>query len=325
MAELRRDPVSGNWVVVGYQRVQPVDLNVCPFCPGNEHMTTPVIREFKDPDGLWLVRCFPASNPIFVIEVPEHKRAEGMYDKMGNVGAHEIVVESRSHTQTLSTFDRHQLSLLLTMYRDRITDLKKDKRFKYVQTFKNHGQLAGSYLFHPHSHVLATPTLPQRIALELANCRNHYSQKQRCLFCDIITQELRQDKRVIGANDRFVAFAPFAPRFPFEVWIAPRRHSDSFESMNEGELQEDFMSLFLDVMKRIEKVAPAYTVSIHTSPNEVEQSFVDDDLSMPDYYHWHVQILPRDLRTSKHKREDEFYVISITPEETARLLKTEEV
>lgn len=325
VAELRKDPVSGNWVVVGYPRVEPFDLTVCPFCPGNEHMTSSIIREFRDGDGTWLVRCFPAANPVFVIEVPENKRAEGIYDRMGNVGAHEIVVEGRSHTQTLSTFDEQQLSLVFEMYRERIIDLKRDKRFKYVQTFKNHGQLAGSYPFHPHSHILATPILPQRIALEMTSARNHFRQKERCLFCDIIAQELRQDRRVVAANDRFVAFTPFAPRFPFEVWIAPRHHGDSFERGQDRETSKDFVRLFLDVMKRIEKVAPSYTVSIHTSPNETDRRFVEDDLPVSDYFHWHLEILPRDLRTSKYKREDEFYVISITPEETARLLRAEEV
>lgn len=325
MAELRKDPVSGSWVVVGYERTKPVDINICPFCPGNEHKTPPVIREFKDPEGAWLVRCFPAANPVFVIEVPEHKRAEGIFDKMGNAGAHEIVIEARSHTQTLSTFDQHQLSLVLHMYRERIMDLKKDKRFKYVHVFKNHGQLAGSYIFHPHSHILATPIVPQRIALELTNCRNHYRQKERCLFCDIIAQELRQEKRIVSVNGRFAAFTPFAPRFPFEVWIAPRHHSDSFEQMHDRQVQDDFISLFLDVMKRIEKVAPSYTISMHTSPNVIERGFAEENIPIPDYFHWHLEILPRDLRTSVYKREDEFYVLSITPEETASLLRAEEV
>ncbi|HAR95104.1 MAG TPA: hypothetical protein DCR97_03955 [Deltaproteobacteria bacterium] len=325
MAELRKDPVSGNWVVVGYERTQPVDINICPFCPGNEHMTSHVIREFRDADGAWLVRCFPAANPVFAIEVPEHKRAEGIFDKMGNVGAHEIVVEARSHTKTLSAFDEHQLSLLFDMYRERIMDLKKDKRFRYVHVFKNHGQLAGSAIFHPHSHVLATPIVPQRVAWELTNSRNHYRQKERCLFCDIIAQELRQEKRVVSVNDRFAAFTPFAPRFPFEVWIAPRRHSDSFESMTDRATQKDFISLFLEIMKRVEKVAPSYSVSIHTSPNPTERGFIEEDVPVSDYFHWHLEILPRDLRTSTYKREDEFYVISVTPEETAQLLKAQEV
>jgi UDPglucose--hexose-1-phosphate uridylyltransferase len=325
MAELRKDPISGNWVVVGYERIHPFDINVCPFCPGNEQTASPVIREFKDRDGSWLVRCFPATNPIFVIEVPENKRAEGMYDRMGNVGAHEIVVEARTHMQTLSTFDENQLSLVLDMFCDRITDLKKDKRFKYVHVFKNHGQLAGSYIFHPHSHILATPIIPQRIALQLASSRNHYKHKQRCLFCDIIAQEIRQGKRVVAVSNGFVAFTPFAPRFPFEVWIAPRRHSDSFETMRDQGIKEDFMHLFLDVMKRIEKVAPSYTISVDTSPNETERGFAEENLPVSEYFHWHIEILPRDLRTSKYKREDEFYVVSITPEETARLLRAEEV
>ena len=172
MAEFRRDPLSGNWVVVGFKKTKTNVVGVCPFCPGNEDQTPPPIREVRNSQGEWVVRCFPAVNPVFQIEASESKRADGFYDKMGTVGADELIVENRSHTKTLSTLEADELSLVFDFYRDRILDLKRDERFKYVQVSKNHGEMAGSYILHPHSHVLAAPIVPQQVALEVTNSRN---------------------------------------------------------------------------------------------------------------------------------------------------------
>lgn len=325
MAELRKDPISGDWVVSGYKSSKVSAAGDCPFCPGNEHLTPKAIREMKGADGSWAVRCFPATNPIFVIEVEEQKRAEGLYDKMGNVGAHEIVVEHRSHTITMSTFSEEDLSRLFDMFTDRILDLKKDKRFKYINIFKNHGELAGSYIFHPHSHILATPIIPQRMELELTNSKKHFLQKERCLYCDILNQDIRQNKRVVSINAHFVALCPFAPKFPFETWIIPRFHEDSFENLRDEAIRHNLITIILDLLKRIEKVTNAYTVVIHTSPNTVRGGFLEIEVPVKDYYHWHIEILPRDFKSSKYRREDEFHVVSITPEEAANSLKMQKV
>jgi UDPglucose--hexose-1-phosphate uridylyltransferase len=324
MAELRRSPVSGEWVVAGYSTAKSDSVGECPFCPGNEYLTTKTIREVKGPDGNWIVRCFSASNPVFVIEVAERKRAEGLYDKMGNVGAHEIIVENPSHTKTLSGFTESELSVVLQMYMDRILDLKKDKRFKYVQAFRNHGELAGSYIFHPHSHVLATPILPPGIGVELANTKMHYLQKERCLFCDILSQEIRQNVRIVSINASFVAICPFASRFPYEAWIVPRSHEASFESLRDERARDELIDIVLDLLKRVEKLTNAYTILIHTSPNPPKDG-QDGNLQISDYFHWHIEILPRDLRSSKNKMDDEFHVTSVTPEEAVHSLKIQKV
>lgn len=323
MAELRRDSLSGNWVVVGYRTTKSGEAGLCPFCPGNESLTPITIREYKDPDNNWLLRCFPAKNSVFVIEVEENKRAEGMYDKMGNVGAHEIIVENRSHTKTMSMYTEEEFLLLIDMYQERIADLKKDRRFKHVQIFKNHGELAGSYISHPHSHVLSTPIVPARIAGEAAHCRTHYLQKERCLLCDIVNQEVRQGIRVVSMNRNFVAVCPFASRFPYETWVLPRFHEAFFENTRDWGIKHDFAAIVLDLMKRIEEVANAYTIEIHTCPTISFGDAREQDVYGSDYYHWHLEILPRDFRSSKYKREDEFHVISITPEEAAQALKTQ--
>ncbi len=325
MSELRKDPVSGSWVVVGYRTTKSSSTGICPFCPGNENLTPNTIREYKDSQGSWLVRCFPASNPIFVIEAEENKRAEGIYDKMGNVGAHEIIVENRSHTKTMSSFSQQEFLLLFDMYRERILDLKRDMRFKHIQVFKNHGELAGSYIFHPHSHVLATPIVPSRIIRELIHTKNHYLQKERCLLCDIINQEIRQNKRVVMMNTNFIAICPFASRFPYEVWILPRFHEAQFERLTAEEIKNDLTQAMLDIMKRIEKLANAYTFVFHTSPNIPNEVIHSEDMPIHEYFHWHIEILPRDFRSSKYKREDEFHAVSITPEDATNALKSQNI
>jgi UDPglucose--hexose-1-phosphate uridylyltransferase len=259
-----------------------------------------------------------------MIEAKADKKAEGMYDRMGNVGAHEIVVESRVHTKTLSDFGEDELAIVLDMYMDRILDLKKDKRFKHVQVYRNHGEFAGSYMYHPHSHVLATSIMPHGTTLELTNSKDHYLQKERCLLCDITAQEIRQNKRVVSISENFVAFCPFAPRFPFEVWLLPRLHSHAFESLADDKaLKSEFVHLFLDVMRRIERARSSYTIVIHTAPCSVKQEMMDESLPFDNYFHWRVDIMPRDLRTSRFKREDEFYHLSLTPEEAAQILKSD--
>lgn len=322
MTELRKDPVSGNWVIVGYRSGSSQGFEICPFCPGNEHLTTSPIAEITDEKGEWLLRCLPASNPVFFTEVEENRRAEGLYDKMDVVGTHEIIVENRSHTKTLSEFSKRELLSLLELYAARISELKKDKRFRYVQVFKNHGELTGSRLLHPHSHVLATPILTQRIEIELRNALAHYMRKERCLFCDIISQEIRQNKRVISLNKHYIVICPFAARFPFEIWILPRFHAHSFEDLWDNEKKNDLVLITLDIMKRIESLRGAYTVVIHTSPSDKQGSSDNEFAPLKDYFHWHIEILPRDSKSSRYKREDEFYSIPETPEEMASILRT---
>ena len=325
MNEFRRDPFLGNWVVVGFRKTKSIAAGTCPFCPGNEDQTPPSIREIRDRDGSWLVRCFSAANPVFQIEAAEDKRAEGFYDKMGTLGADELIVESRSHTKTVSAFDRDEMARIVDMYTERIVDLKKDRRFKYVQVFKNHGELAGSFIFHPHSHVLATPILPQQLMLEMTNSRNHYLLKERCLLCDVVSQEERQGKRIVSLTDHFLVLCPFASRLAFEVWIIPRKHNPAFESWADEAMKEDFVRVFLETMKRVEKVASSYSVVVHTSPNAVSQGLAEEEPPVNDYFHWHIEILPRDVNSARFKRDDQFYTVLTTPEEAAVLLKTEKL
>ena len=138
-------------------------------------------------------------------------------------------------------------------YRDRMRDLRRDPRFEYVIVFKNHGERAGASLEHPHSQLIATPTLPSTVEEELAGALRHFRIKKRCIWCDIVHQERRGGGRVVADDGAFVALAPFAPRFPFETWILPAEHRSSFEEIDGADLL-DLARVLRDVLGRMRRV-----------------------------------------------------------------------
>jgi UDPglucose--hexose-1-phosphate uridylyltransferase len=158
LPELRKDPIVGRWVIISTDRAKrPTDFTresvkmkggFCPFCYGNEAKTPPEIQAYRpnqnggqpqrDTPG-WTVRVVPNKFPALGIEGNLDRQAEGMFDKMNGVGAHEVVVETNDHNETLATMSPKKIEDVLWTFRDRILDLKKDRRLKYILIFKNHG------------------------------------------------------------------------------------------------------------------------------------------------------------------------------------------
>jgi UDPglucose--hexose-1-phosphate uridylyltransferase len=326
MAELRMDPTTGNWIIVGKTGAwddkfhQPEE---CPFCPGKEEANPPPITTVNDSEGNWLVRVFPDRSPVFSIGEELGSEGDGVYDKMHNFGAHEIIIENPRHGISLSSLEENKITQIVSVYRDRISDLKKDSRLRYILIFKNHGAEAGSHINHVHSHLIATPVIPQRIDLELQSARKHYQFKERCLFCDIVRQENEQEVRVVDSNEEFIAFCPFAPRFPYETWILPLKHFSSFQThLSSEEILTAFAALLKKTLQRIEAHTSAYHVVLHISPNENSPFLASEDWDfLPHGFHWHLEILPRISRIARLKREEEFFTNPLTPEEAARKLK----
>ena len=139
---------------------------------------------------------------------------------MTGVGAHEVVIETTDPALQLADLPVEQIQKVLIAY-ERMLDPKKDKRLRYVLVFKNHGAGAGATLEHTHSQIIATPIILRMVQDELDGARRYYELKERSVFTDILDREMSDgnNRRVISTTDRFVALAPFAPRFPFETWI----------------------------------------------------------------------------------------------------------
>jgi UDPglucose--hexose-1-phosphate uridylyltransferase len=326
MAELRLDPVTRRWVVTGDRPVLSdahAAAGQCPFCPGNERLTPPPIREHKDSSGAWTVRAFHDLAPVFRIEGGAGRRGEGLYDRMNPLGAHEIVVETPQHGVSLAHLPAEQISTVLELSRDRILDLKQDQRFRYVSLFKD--QVASTPTLHGHAHgqILATPVLPVLIEAELRWSHSHFKRKDRCIFCDIIRQETQEQKRVVDQNGEFLALCPFASRSPYEVWVLPLEHASSFENdLGSSERLLSLAAFLKAVLLRVENVSEVLHVVVHTEPNQKAHGWPEGWWeTLADDFHWHIEIHPEVDGQRRYLGSEGFYFNPISAEKAALVLR----
>ncbi len=321
--QLRKDPITQSWVIQADAGDGLEKSEVCPLCPGHEALTPQTIYEYPYGSPNWQVRVIPHLRPIYQIEGDALRRAKGIYDTMRNLGAHEIVVEHPDHHLPLSRQPDEHVAQVIRAYVSRVADLKKDRRFRYVTVFRNQGEPAGQDFEHPHTQITATPFIPRRVGYELRSSQRYYQLKERCLICDILKQELVEQERTVEWDDLFVAFCPFASRIPYETWVLPANHLDAFEEdLASWERQLRFARFLKSVLGRLEAVAPAYHLVLHTAPN-VNARFERSGnwQTLADDYHWHFEILPVIPSKSKSYGLKEVYYNSLTPEDAARELR----
>jgi UDPglucose--hexose-1-phosphate uridylyltransferase len=321
--ELRRDPITQSWVIQEDGDGTWPEVSGCPLCPGQEVLSPRTIYEYPYGTSDWQVRVIPHLRPIYRIEGDAQRRAEGIYDKMRSLGAHEIVVEHPDHRLTLSQQDDEHVAQVLRAWVARVADLKRDRRFRYVTLFRNQGSQAGQDLEHPHSQITATPFIPRRVGYELRSAQKYFELKERCLVCDISKQELTQQLRTVEWDDEFVAFCPFASRVPYETWVLPSQHHCAFEEdLVQWERQVHLARFLRSVLRRLESVASAYHLVLHTAPN-VRAKFERSGSwrTLADDYHWHFEILPVIPTKSKSYSLKEVYYNSLLPEVAAEELR----
>lgn len=328
MPELRKDPIIGRWVIISTDRAKrPADFvreqvvpkggRFCPFCPGNESKTPPEVLAYRSSGDSnqagWTLRVVPNKFPALRVEGDLDRQGDGIYDKMTGVGAHEVLIETPDHMLSLSEVEEKRVEDLFWAFRDRIVDLKKDSRLRYVLCFKNHGEAAGATLEHAHSQLIALPIVPRRVQSELDGSKKYFDYKERCVYCDIVRQEITSGARVVVESDHFLAISPYAPRFPFETWIVPRLHQSHFESITPPQV-ENLASVLKNTLRRLDKTLerPPYNFVVHSAPLQ--------DGAMA-HYHWHIEIIPKLTRVAGFEWGSGFYINPTPPEESAKFLR----
>lgn len=326
MSELRKDPVVDRWVIIAAGRNRRPQANSapvasgspepCPFCAGREEMTPPEVFACRDDSTApntagWRVRVVPNKYPALRSDA-HSRRVEAFYQSAGGIGVHEVIVEAPHHCVSLAHLSQANFEDVLSAYRQRMLELQADPRWRSILVYKNQGAAAGATLEHVHSQVLAMPLVPQEIADEARALEDHHRISGRCLYCEIIRKEDRHRQRVVGATESFIALCPFAPRFPFETWIVPRRHSPFFQTLAEDELRQ-MAEMLRGVLQSIDSVArPPLNYVIHSAPLQHPTA---------DHYHWHLEILPRISKIAGFELASGYFINTVPPEEAAALLR----
>jgi UDPglucose--hexose-1-phosphate uridylyltransferase len=329
MPDLRKDPIVGRWVIIATERAKrPTDFHAdsqkqatqgaCPFCEGNESQTPSEILAYRErgsaPNGPgWRLRVVANKYPALMIEGGLNKRGDGIYDRMAGVGAHEVIIESPRHLVSMAELSEEAIREVLWVYRDRLVDLKRDTRFVHGMIFKNVGPRAGASMEHTHSQLIVTPIVPISVWEEMTGALEFYNYRGRCIFCDIVHQELATGSRIVHDSAHFTAFCPYASRFPFETWIVPKTHASHYENIPKSSV-DDLSNVLSVVLNRLERALdrPPYNYIVHTAPFDLQELA---------HYHWHIEIIPRLTRVAGFEWGSGFYINPMPPEEAAEFLR----
>lgn len=336
MPELRRDIITGRWVVIATERAKRPEsfsqaakeenkpLDTCPFCYGNEHLTPPEVMAYRqgsapDTSG-WSVRVVPNKYPAFILEDHSLNHGDGVYESRGGLGVHEVIVHSPDHNKGLALLTEAQAADVVRAYRDRYLALKSDERLKYILIIVNQGKMAGASLEHPHSQLFAIPLIPLSIREEIAGSVRYFKEKGDCVFCEIVRYESTARNRVILETENFISLAPYASRVPFETWILPKKHEARFENI-EGEEIDEFAQILRNTLAKLHAGLgdPPYNYFIHTSPCR------DGELKGNEagyIYHWHLEILPKLSIIAGFELGLGIMINISNPEQTAEFLRS---
>jgi UDPglucose--hexose-1-phosphate uridylyltransferase len=294
--ELRKDPTRGHWVLIRPKGAGSFPRD-CPYCPGAEGLTGPEIAAYRKdgspPNGPgWSVRVVPEGDAYFRIEWEMVREGVGMFDMLTPRGASELVIESPRHDDTLATMAPEALEAVLWMYRDRLVDLKRDSQIRDILVSRRHRK-PGVPPHHPYSRVSAIPIVFDEMRRELREAREYYQYKRRCLYCDMLRQEIAAQERVVRLTSGFAALVPYAARGPLETWILPRQHGCSFEEGLTSETARDLARLLSDYFRTLAAGLgdPGYEMVLHTAPNLRSRILQGDWATIRDDYHWHLEVV----------------------------------
>ncbi len=331
MSELRKNPVTGRWVIVATERnLKPYDFEPpfevrrpgpCVFCSGMESTTPQEVysagRNGSTPNTPgWKVRVVPNKFPALRIEEYYSLSANGMYQKTGGLGAHEVIIETPDHQLDLADLKTEEIEMVLNAYQERMRDLQADQRLRYCIIFKNQGAQAGASIQHAHSQLIAVPVVPKLVQEELHEADEFYRKNGECIICRSLQEDISSGKRIVSRNQFFLATIPFAPRFPYETWIVPLSHEAFFTKVDKNTMRS-----FADILKKILlgiKLAlgnPPFNYMLHVAPYPIGGGSPHRES-----YHWHLEILPVVTKVAGFEWGTDFYINPVIPEEAARTL-----
>ncbi len=310
----------------------------CPFCRGNEDRTPPEIKRYPE-DGDWQIRIVPNLYPVLGDDRSNASIAFGLQQVIDGYGRHEVVIDNQDHGIALHEMSREHLANLFSVHQQRMAELyASDSRLKYVLVFKNLGAAAGASIAHTHSHIIATPVIPENVQNEVHHSRKYQRKSSHCVYCSLIDEALTYEatiydrhsgqirrkinvgQHVIERGERFVAITPFVSRFEWEIHILPLHHEADFLAATPEDMA-DFARVLRRTMARLEKVVGGvqYNFFLHSVPHGAEFEGCRDS------YHWHLEICPRTSIPTGFELGSRLFVSTVSPESAAEALRNAEI
>jgi UDPglucose--hexose-1-phosphate uridylyltransferase len=334
ISELRKDLVLGDWVlmatgrkkrpqnVIKRRREKPQPIAKCPFESSRINNKDPLLWYVhpscvqKDDIEEWFVQVIENKYPALIPHaggVCPVRGQYGLYRNMPGVGYHEVIV-TRPHEQSIGQMSVEEVAFIIRAYRERYIVLKSDNCIAYILVFHNHGKEAGASISHPHSQLIALPIIPPDVKRSFKGSKQFFERIGKCIHCYMLEWEQEDKKRIVYENEAFIALAPYASRISFEVRIYPKKHNPHFEMIREEEILQ-FADVLTVILGRMNTVLadPAYNFYIHTAP------VINESV---DYYHWHMEILPKTSVPAGLELGTGVDVVVVAPEEVPQLLRT---
>jgi UDPglucose--hexose-1-phosphate uridylyltransferase len=315
-SQIRRDPVLDEWVVIASHRQGRTHLppaEQCPLCPSTPDRLTEIPA--KDYDVVVFENRFPS----LATGVPPVPEEGGLLARRAGTGRCEVLCYTSDHDASFWRLPERRLRTIAAVWVDRTIELSRLAGVEYVFCFENRGEEIGVTLHHPHGQVYAYPFVPPRMQRALRSAGRHRRRTGGCLFCDLAAGEQAGGERVVASSERFVAFVPWAPRWPFEVHVYPRRHAPDLPALTEDE-RDELVVLHADVLRRFDglfdRPAP-YVAAWHQAPVSVDRELA----------HLSLQVLTarRSSTRLKYLAGSEsgagVYINDVVPEQAAELLR----
>jgi UDPglucose--hexose-1-phosphate uridylyltransferase len=330
MSDLRLDPITGHWVAIAENRfARPYEFQqietrrpglACPFCVGNESQTPRAvlaldgagrdIRGTARSDQDWLVRVVPNKYPAFV-EAAVAPAPGGPHQAISIDGVHEVIIESPRHVASLADLNDDELAASFSAYQMRLGELCHRPDLAHAMLFKNCRPEAGASIEHVHSQLVVTPMASAAVSHRQARARDHLQRHGHSLVGELVAWELERGDRVLAVTDNYVAVCPYASRFAYQVWIAPRQPPGPFATLG-PQLRDELARLCQHWTARIEELLdyPAYNLLFHFSP------FAEAELD-----HWYVELFPRLTRPAGLEWGAGWWINTVAPETAASRLR----
>lgn len=321
MPKLRQNIVTGEWVVISPERSKrPEDYVTasapkhgtptdCPFCVENNNAYALSIKEVETKN----IYVIPNKFPAFVHEDSIICEGDGFYQDTKSIGGHEVII-IKNHDQEIYEDGKAIVEELIDVYKSRYLHYDQDPVNEYTLIIHNHGSEAGASIEHPHSQLFSSAVMPSYIQKELEGSKKYFDENQKCVFCEIVRVEKENGHRIVYENEAFLVFTFFASRFPFEMWLVPKRHMPNFETISD-ETKKLLADALHEAISRLNKALnfPPFNYWIHTSPHHKNE--------VSEHYHWHIEIAPRVSKFGGYELGSGTVIDVVSPEVAAEFLR----